>query len=85
MLGGGLNSSLVNDLCFCDDALEICTVQVKPQSNDKCINIVGIYHPSNGSLAIFSDKISDIVEQCNSVVTLLSGDLNIDLLTMILV
>ena len=76
----GLNSSLVNDLCFCDDALEICTVQVKPQSNDKYINIVGIYRPPNGSLAIFSDKISDIVEQCNSVITLLSGDFNIDLL-----
>ena len=37
-----------------------------------------IYRPPNGSLAIFSDKISDIVEQCNSVVTLLSGDFNID-------
>ena len=39
-----------------------------------------IYRPPNGSLTLFSNKISDIIEQCNSVVTLLSGDFNIELL-----
>ena len=56
------------------------SIQVKYQSNNTCINIVDIYRPPNGSLTLFSNKISDIVEQCNSVVTLLSGDFNIELL-----
>ena len=65
-----------------DDSLEVCSVDVVPDStniNNK-IRITGCYRPPRAPLPHFYDKIQNILDSNTGVPTVYSGDFNIDLL-----
>ena len=75
-------SSFLDGCSSVDDSLEVCSVEVVPDStniNNK-IRIIGCYRPPCAPLPHFYDKIQNILDSNTGVPTVYSGDFNIDLL-----
>ena len=73
-------SRILGDLCISNDIIEICCVEVTVNTTSFCI--LGIYRPHSGSIANFSEFLSDILENqsLNNKVCIIVGDLNINII-----
>jgi len=79
---GRFGSSMMSELSFCRNAIEICSVKVNI-NRDYVVNIIGLYRPPQGDTGnFFTILFEDVLPQINpGTPSIVSGDLNVDILT----
>ena len=76
-----LNTSKIDEICICDQTIEICSLRIDMQYN-KYIVILGIYKPHSDTLSNFTEKLNIILHHSavmEASLVLIAGDLNINI------